>query len=357
MISFISCQRKELEEPYQYLAYIPVSIDWDESLLELESVANVSIYFYPTDGSAIVKKLSDDIYFNVVELPVGEYRVLIFNDLVNNVSGLSYNNESSYDEFSVHITEGDSSTPYYYDLTDDEVLVTAHSRMATWTMDEFIVDDAMIEYTRSNDFDEYIELVRTKSKSRSADADIDEDSDEIISLPDSKSTLVTKSMTSSLEDLSSVITQPLTTVLNIRVRVLNLNNAMTFETIMKGTANGAYFTQGENIVTDKTHLYHMIVTDREYDDPAYGIDGYVNFSHNTFGRVPDNEKYIITFHITVQSGELYEFERDITDLVRAYDGGTIDIDLTLGDDIISLPSISEPGFNVNDWGDDVVIYL
>ncbi|MFI3281783.1 MAG: DUF5119 domain-containing protein [Rikenellaceae bacterium] len=361
-----ACVRQELEDPYQYLAHIPIGIDWSESLLDMDQVGNVSIYFYPKDGSARIEKLSDDLYYNLVELPIGEYSVLIFNDLINNVSGVSFNNASTCDQFSVNLMQTDPSTPTFYDLATGEVLAGAHSRMASWYLDEFIVDDSMVEYTRSTDFDEYIATVRSKSsKSNQSDSKGDEGDDEAqggesskSDESDSKSDDETKSTSKAIEEISNVVPQPVTSIVNVTVRVENLNNTQTFETLLRGTANGSLLAANTNIAVEgQTHLYHTIVANRSYDDPDNGIDGTVTFSHNTFGREPTDESYSITFEILLQSGKLCEFERDVTDQVVSQDGKIIEIDLTGDDELITLPEYSEAGFNVGDWDNDVQVYL
>ncbi len=363
--TLLSCNRQELVDPYKYLAYIPVSTDWSDSQLDMSEVGNVSIYFYPTGGGEPVIKISNNLNFNLVELPVGEYSVLIFNDMVDNIKGVNFSNESSYDNFSVGTIEEGVTLPTFYAIDSSvERLATQHSRVASWSMDEFTVDETMIEYTRSTEFDSYIAEVRSRSESRGDYTSSKSDSEGAstrVELPESKSVEVTKAMTKSLEELSNVEVAPLTTIVNISVRVINLNNAMTIETVLKGTASGSYFTQEQNISDDgRSQLYFLEVSDREYDDPTNGIDGYINFSHNTFGRVAEDEEYTLFFDITTQTGDVVTFERDITDaiLTNIEENCTIEIDLEVENDgVITLDPYEEAGFSVDGWEDDVTLYL
>ncbi len=360
-----SCQRQELEDPYQYLAYIPISMDWSNSLLDLDEVGNVSIYFYPSGGGEPIVKTSGDLYYKLVELPVGSYRVLIFNDLINNIKGVEFNNHTSYDDFRVNFIEDTTTTPTYYQMEEQDALATEHSRVAAWYLDELVVDATMVEYTRSEEFEEYIAQVRSKSESKSAavtkEGSSSSDDEEPLVLPTSKSAEITKSATKALEDLSNVVPDPETTILSVKVRVENLNNAQYIETTIKGTAAGTYLgSDAAHTVDEQTLVYDMVVTNREYDDPSYGVDGYVNFSLNTFGRVDDDEEYTIYFYVVLQNGELLEFERDVTEQFITSEGGTIEINLGDEDDTemgIELPEYSEAGFDVSGWDDSVDVYL
>ncbi len=362
----LSCQRKEIEPSSLFYAHIPISLDWSNSLLDLSDVGNVSIYFYPVDGGDPVVNFSSDLYYKLVELPIGEYNVLVFNDLVYNIKGVDFDSPTSYDDFTVSYVEN-NIMPNFYDMAADEVLSTEHSRVASWSYEGFGVDISMVEYTRSTEFESYIEEVRSKSISRrsatsssdgsSSDAVLVEE-DYTIELPVTKTTL-TKSATRALEEFSNVVPEPVTTILDFRVRVLNLNNAAVFETSVRGMTKGAYLSSREKFAKDDNPLiYNTTVTNREYDDPDYGIDGYVNFSLNTFGRVQsDDENYSISFRVILHTGEMASYERDITDQMISGSGGTIDIDLTDSETLISLTEYSEPGFGVTGWGDDVIINL
>lgn len=359
----VSCHRQKLEEPYMYLSHIPVSIDWDESLLDMKQVGNVSLYFYPKNGGEPIVKVSDDLYYNLIELPIGEYSVLIFNDMINNVVGVSYLDEKVYDNFSVNMREKVNHVPGFYEPASEEVFVTPHSRMAGWSLGELVVDESLVEYTRSEEFKDYIAAVKSRAETRRASSKGSPD----LSGEDTKATRIpmpecsveiTKASEEALEELSNISMQPRTTVIQYRVRVVNLNSAMTFKVFMKGSATGVSLAHDENIPADDTrNVYDLTVANREYDNPDKGIDGYVNFSLNTFGREPRDEKYELSFRVVLQTGELKEFERDITEQMKSQDGHVININLSTDDELLTLPEYTKAGFNVNGWGDDITIYL
>lgn len=366
----ISCERQELEDPYQYLAHIPININWEESLMDLDLVGNVSIYFYPDDGGAPIVKLSDNIYYNMVKLPMGRYSILIFNDLADNIKGIKIFDIDRYTTGNANIIKGDPTTPRYYELADNEVLATPHGRVASWHMDSFVVDEELIKYTRSYEFEKFIAQVKSRAGfSKATD-------NTVISMP-AIAKDIDDEQTKSLEELTNVMMQPETTIVNVRVRIENLNNAMIIETILRGTANGAMLTTDESIVVaNERPIYHQIVKNRTYDDPKNGIDGYIHYTHNTFGRVEDDEQYILIFKIILQTGAMSEYEIDVTDDFISANGRTVNIEIGDFDnpdkpldpdkpvipddpdekpkDPIVLPPFSSAGFNVGDWNNETV---
>ncbi len=348
-----ACHRQELDEPNLFMAHVPIVIDWSESLLNMKRVGNVSLYFYPKDGGEPVVKVSDDLYYNIVQLPIGEYSVLVFNDMIYNVAGMSYLNEESYNHFSVNRVKHGSFEPGFYELCPNEFIVTPHNRMASWRMDHFMVDHSLVQYTRSPAFKGYVAQVRERAATKAPASSVDR-----IPMPD-WSAHITKTSVEELTKLSSIVIQPQTTVINYRVRVKNLNNAMQFKVYMKGSATGTYLAQDVNISSgkDSRNVYDMLVANREYDNPNKGIDGYVNFSLNTFGREDVEEKYELHFIVVLQSGEIKKFDRDITDQMMLDDDRIIKIELVEEHNLLTLPANSEAGFNVDGWGDDIIIYL
>ncbi len=373
-----SCIRQELEERNLSLAYIPVSMDWSSSLMPDGYMANVSIGFYPTDGSTPTIVISDDLEFKVVELPVGEYSVMIHNDIVGNVGGLSFPDYDSYDSASVHIIEQESSGIIYYYPTDSEHVATLHDRAASWSLDYFEVTDEMVSYTRTEEFSEVITLARSSTYSRNASRTASKaagDTDTDQSGESSKSSgsddwsfydddPATRSITRSLEELADVVPQPLTLPLAITIVVENLNNATYIEGVLRGTAHGMTIAGGESFTSsDSDNLYCWTFSDFSYDDSTY-INGSIHYSLNTMGRTYEEaEEYTMELIFALQSGEVTTFSRDITQaILDAVDiSGSIDteieITLDLDDELISLPEALEAGFGVSDWGESEDIYI
>ncbi len=357
----LSCVRQELEESSQFLAYVPVTIDWDESNLEstgVDRIANVSILFYPKDGSSPVTTISDNLTYNLVTLPIGEYSVLIYNDIYNNIRNITFDNTSSFDEISTRITEDYDTSPLYYTSDEPETLALDHGRVAWYHLEDFTVDKTMVEYTRSQDFGDYI--VATKSIYSRGDGTITKSV-----MPTETSTLSTvdtKSVTKSLESLLDLKPQPKTSTVTIVIRVENLNNAVyngaiySFGATTRGFAHGSYFTKDDDFqLSDDKLIYYNAITDYTFDEN--GVDGYVSYSFNCFGRSPEDE-YSISLQVIELSGELFEADIDITQLVvDAEDLSNIYIDLSSDSEKVTLPEYEEVGFNVKGWGDSETVYL
>ncbi len=355
LLNGAACQRQTLEDPDLSLAYIPISIDWSESLLESGYTANVSIYFYPTDGGEPYVTISDDIYFALAKVPVGEYSVLIFNDIYDNLSGVKYADENSYKDISTKAVEVGATSGFYHDVTTDEKLVSNHDRVAAWRIDNYVVSDDMVSYTRTGAFEEVIEITKSKSKSRaeSAASRSDEaEADDKIIYEDA-----TRSLSKALDDLANVVPTPITTIINLNIRVLNLNSAESIECIMKGTAAGSYLSSESKIVdSSRDVIYIFNLTNRSYDDPENPVDGVVTYTLNTFGRLEEDETYEMEFNIILSTGELKTITRDVTEQMTSEMTLTIDINLDEESDThIELPESLEPGFSVGDWGDQEII--
>ncbi len=366
ILSVSSCHRQELEDPNLFLAHIPVSIDWTESLLSMKQVGNVSLYFYPKGGGEPIVKVSDNLYYNLIELPIGEYSVLVFNDMVNNVVGVSYQDDAAFDRFSVNMIQTKNYVPGFYEIGANEVIVTPHSRMGGWCLDKLIVDESVVRYTRSEAFKGYIMKLKSRASAMMAavklDSNVSGSNKEDISVkapipPFSND--ITKASLEALNDLSDVVIQPKTTVIDYRVRVENLNSAMQIKVYMKGNAKGTYLAKGDNISADKPsrNVYELMVANREYDNPDKGIDGYINFNLTTFGREPMDEKYELSFVVVLQTGEIKTYERDITNQMVLESGKKIKIELIDKDNLLTLPVSSDAGFNVDGWGDDIIVNL
>lgn len=377
----VSCHRKDLEDPYLYNAYIPIVIDWSESLVVEEEIANVSIYFYPSDGGDPIVKISDDIYFNVVQVPAGSYSVLIINEMVGDIEGISYENYYDYSEFKAMSNEDLAASPSYYTSSSSERFVLEHERVGTWTLDNFVVDNAMIEYTRSSGFGDYLTMAEGVASSKSGSSEeyssAAPSSAELLDLLNS-TTAVSSSATKAIETLSTIYTQPATTIVNLYVRIQNLNSANEIETVFRGTASGYHVVEDRNLAPESgtTNIYNFMMEERSYDDPTAGTDGWLTHTFNTFGRPDSNESYSLEFDIVLNTGELMSFHRDVTAQVLEQDGHIIDIYIVDGDgashsdddgdgyiddngegEIVLPEDDAATGFEVNPWGDAIVIPL
>lgn len=294
---------------------IKASVDWSESNIDPTNIHNLSIYAYPEGGDAPYLKVSGDVESATINLLDGFYSLLIFNDVVEDIAGLKFENSDSYDEFLAKIVETTLPTTAYYSMASDEVLATTHGQLATWHMDqlEVIVDTEVCPYCG--------ELHNEQI-------------------------------------LIDVVPTPTTTICSFRVYVDNLNNAQTIQGVVKGFAAGAYLLSGDRIsMEDKTVIYSFSFTSATYTDEK-SKDGYVEAQIITFGKVPDaSQTYELELDIILNNGELEKFTRDITDQVMEQENVKILITLESDDDKITLPDGDGTGFGVEAWGEKEAILL
>ncbi len=340
----IACHRKELENIDYAIAYIPISTDWSNSLVETEEMSNISIHIFPDDGSEPTVIVSSNHTFNVVQLPIGVYSILIFNEMISDLDGVDFQEETTYDNINVNITQK-STQPLYHSVADDEHLTTHHDHIAAWHLDELIVDQDMVEYTLTDEFKQYITIAKTRSTAENR-----------LTL----SAAVNSQITRSLDSLSSTAPTPVTTIMSITVGVENLNSAASIEAILSGTTSGSTLVSRSdtNSTGDATTIYDFTFSDWVYDNTDDPTDGEIYYTLNTFIKEEDSdESYQLKLSFLLHTGEMKIFYRDITDQIVVDNDHEVDIELTIGDDAISLPESESPGFTVNGWGDAVHVTL
>lgn len=94
----------ELIEEDNSCLYV-LDIDWSE-MDELPT--GMTVHFYPSDGRFPYIRLSNEVEHLEVVLPQDEYRVLVFNQSVNEFASLSFTGEGAWDTFMVEAKEFDS---------------------------------------------------------------------------------------------------------------------------------------------------------------------------------------------------------------------------------------------------------
>ncbi len=302
------CHRQKLGVNLGVDNNIPISVDWSEANLTSDYLNNMSVYFFAEDGSAPYIKYSSSIDSTNVSLPEGTYSVLIINEFVEDLTGLSFSNTDSYQNFTARAILS-SSTSLYYDLDSSETLYSAGERLAAWRLDNF-------------------EVIRIGECCCSAEYTTSE----------------------SLLDLQPT---PVTALNTITVRMENLNNASTIEGILKGSATSALLSTNVRIDTESdSTIYAFYFVSRSYDDSSDPVDGTTYTTLITFGKQPlSSASYELELNIILGNGELTSFSRDVTDQVLASDDFNIIINLTDSSTLITLPESTGTGFGVEDWGD------
>ncbi len=317
----VGCQRQHIYrlDSQTNSATIIFALDWSESNIGLEEINNISIYAYPEDGSSPYTKVSGDINSAYINLPAGIYSLLVFNDFVGDLKGISFKDIDSFDQFYAEALELNSQSDLYYQLQDDEILSQTIGGLAAWRQESFEV------------------------------------SEDIISCSCCQSDILIESSETELS--LEIYPEPITTRCFVELTIENLNNAAYIEAIIRGLGAGAYLSSGKRfgVADDITTLYSIELSDRTFSSET---DGVVEGSIYTFGKVEEdsNQTYEVVIDIILHSGELVTFTRDVSDQVVAQGNIDIYIDLTTEDGKITLPEGSG-GIGVDSWGNKEGIEL
>lgn len=295
-------------------ATISFAIDWTEANMELSEVSNVSIYAYTPDEVSPYLRISGNINSAYINLPVGTYSLLVFNDAVDDILGVSFSDSDSFDDFSANATLRSSTSDLYYDTTDNEAFASKLGRIAAWSQEEFEVTSEMVACS------------------------------------------ICEQESETIETIIDITPQSITRQCVVELSVDNLNNAQVVQATLIGFASGAYLSSGVNITSSvATTLYSVEMNSYTFSNDT---DGSVKGETTIFGlSASTSTTYQIIFDIILGSGERVTYSREITDQVTAQDGTTIYIELSDDDDKIVLPESSGTGFGVDGWGDNEQIEL
>lgn len=313
-----ACRRQELEEFKESLVYIPITLDWSQSAISPDDIANVSLYFFPEDGSDPYLTISGSVDSMGVWLPLGGYSILIFNDAVGDLYSMSFSNQQSYSLFSASASEVDDLRSYYQ-KESVEAIFSVTDRLAVWRKGYFEISSDL----------------------------------ECCQCP-----LLYSSMATVSDTLLNLQPVPLTVDNTITVSFENLNSAMTIEGALKGSAYAANLSTNAREQSLVQSVYLCDFSRRVYDDESNPTDGDAIATLLSFGKEPvDGASYTLELNVVLSSGELMSFSRDVTDQVEASDDFNIIISLVDSTDMISLPVSSVAGFGVESWGDSENVNL
>ncbi len=317
-----TCERRPLEDDFGIMALIPVKIDWSKSNIPVTDasgngyVHRVSLRFFPKDGSpAFDRYLEMNVIEDKIEVPIGEYSVVAFNESVYDVyweDAIRFSDVDSYADFAATIVLDDAANyPFYHPLPGEELIVEPF-RLASWSLDDFAVTRETVTRTRS----------ATRTASRADDPE---------------------------NALTRIVMRALTHNVNVSAHVENLSSAQLLQGAMRGFARTVYMASGETAHTPATYIFKLNSRVWDAGSQAHGT---VSRSFLSFGRLPQNEQYWVDVDAVFIDGSVHDEQLlwNVTDQVTAHPKGAIDkyIDLAL-----QLPLITE-GIFVGDWDDEVI---
>ncbi|MFI3302974.1 MAG: DUF5119 domain-containing protein [Rikenellaceae bacterium] len=365
LLATVSCERQTIYDPAYLNASIPITIDWSASNVDESDINNVSIYFYPTDGSDALLTYSTNPNFAVVYVPEGEYNILIHNEMIDNMLGLSFDQTTSHGSFSV-LTQKLNSAAYtmFYTEESGQQLINESEAAGAWSYEGFEVTRDMIEYTRSDTFAAIIAEVRSRAQSRSSSV-FSFDATTLAITYASSDDPTESAITRSLESLSAIQTEPRSAKFNISVAVQNLNSAQYAEGVLRHLADGVVMSSGELIYPESgTENYNFFkFTDYTYDDST-NTDGVMTYDlvNSGIDLRDATTQHIFHLKFLLHTGVLVEEDVDITDQLTSATN-TLNIDINIGNQYnngttdIVLPESTSGGFTVDSWGEIVSVPL
>ncbi len=292
-------------------AVIPVAVDWSISGItptensydtEGDYVHRVSLRFFPHDGSdPFDRYLEGNIYDGTIELPVGVYSVVAFN-------------ESIYDSYwngVFEFTDVDDFDNFMVQLVDeDEEYSTEAYKLASWSLEEYEVTDAMVVASRAT--------------------------------------------TSTIEsELEQIVLQPLTCYVKVTANIENLSSAQNVYCDVSGFSNKTYMASGESHSDQTTHAMELISRDYTDDENTHGAISHERLilTKSTY----DEAEFKLKFEILLSDGTLHSpdepLEFDVKHQLTRY--ATEDFELSAD---FSLPEMSG-GIDVEGWENEEVVTI
>ncbi|MGL5786754.1 MAG: DUF5119 domain-containing protein [Bacteroidales bacterium] len=323
----ISCERQTLYDACKHkTALIPVKINWIYSGInpngdsEDDLVHKVSFRFFPVDGGEPFELyLEGNVNEGYLEVPIGEYDLLIMNESVMEQYWKDYvkfSDINSFGKISAEILPFDPSLFEYYKPLPEEQFTKDIPKMAACSVRDYQISFETVTETRGTDR----ELLRNHTL--------------------------------------YVDMQRITHDCKVIANVKNLKYAQLIRGANRKLANKIYLGSRIPHYSPATHLF--VFNGRK---PVNGsqTDGTTERTFRTFGILPQTVVYSLGVDIILTDGCRFmsdggsPFEYDVTHYLYDYFNKTPD-DRVLKDYIeipltLSLPQV-DGGIDVGDWGDD-----
>lgn len=263
-----SCERRPLEDEYVDMARLQVAIDWSRSGIPKDGggkygIHRATLLFYPqSGGEALEYYLEEDIFHREIEIPVGVYSVLVFNETPDESDWTSiyFTGVESYQTFAAHVkTETQKGL---YTRTTENNLCKQPDPLAAWSLERFEVTQDMVEETR-----------------QAASG---------------------RTVSSQIHALTGIQPLPRSQRVLIKARVVNLSSAIQATGLVKGVVTGVMMASGECINEYASHA--VLLNGRQME--ANGKDGTIGATMYMFGQKP-NETYEFQTDFVLNDGTLY----------------------------------------------------
>jgi hypothetical protein len=321
-----------LYDELNYTALIPVRIDWSASGLSMSEMHRASVWFFPKNNSAPLEyRLEGNLTYREIEVPVGVYSVLVFNETVDagDWNTITFTGTRRYDTFAAMSVP--DAVRGFYTRSEALPLIKSPEPLAAWSLDHFEVTLEMVRLTHT--------VIRKQET------------------PGTRNPLEIE-----VPELTEIKPLPRFERMTITARVANLVSSMQVTGTIDGMAGGVYLVSGEKIPAVSAHAF--ILNGRLYDDNKK--DGTTTRTFNTFGCLSSSVvRNTLDLDFMLTDGTFHPRQNfDATKLITMVPNTliptksiTVGYDLRAGDHPIPLPSVDvDAGITVNDW-DEVIVPL
>ena len=335
LFSTLSCIRRPLEEGFIQSALIPVKFDWTYSYLnpdiDQENLYNASVWLYahsgtPFSGKSYMEYSLATSKGGEIEVPVGVYRVLAFNNSIRSFSSnCGFRGVDNYETFEYFVHPATR--------VDGSKSVSEPDLLAVWRSDYFEVTADMISISRNIDTE-----IAEESRSK---AEI------------------------GLNQLLNIAPTRLTCNVSVSVYAAKINHSKSATGLLRGMAQSVKLWSEERF-NYSSYLFPFEKRDIRRSDIFFGN---VSANFRSMGPVQEDDSRSsldVRFELTAEDDDgnthypalgILPFSFDVTDQVESSTPTTLwTVVIEIGDDEddpdITLPNVNPGGFSpgVGDWG-------
>lgn len=307
------CERRPLDcKPPT--ALVPVKVDWGKSGLSVSQssgsgdVHRLSLRFFPKNGSAAFDRyLEGNVAEGSVEVPLGKYSVVAYNEAISDpywTSSVFFTDADDYSKFAANIMPTDISAYSFYDPVPGEVLVAEPLRLASWSLDDLEITKDMVQNECG---------------------------------PNGNVTTA----------LTGITMRPLTHNVNVQAQVQNLSSVQFMQGALRGLPDKVYMATGVTAQSAATHIFTF--SNRQWNTGST-TDGMTEKNFLSFGRMPAASQYMLHIDVLFVTGEVYNPSTpllyDVSSQVNSTSGSDISVKVS-----VALP-YKQGGIDVGGWDDE-----
>ena len=321
LLAATSCTHKDLCLMHPHAAPMRINVDWSE-FTEKETPSGMTVIVYPQDGGAPIFTRSNTISHVLVNLPVGTYNSIVFNQSETEFGSLELRNLNNF--HSAEVTAIQAPTKWYTTKDQNERIVHEPEWFGTDNEENAEVTAQMLEQG-AKDF--------------------------IESTKDTKSGI----------DFIFHKTQNIIHTVNVTVHIKNIYNLRSARAALEGMAEGYKLGAGKRSTSQATHLMENWTLETNPQDPTQGT---IKAQIQCFG-LPDGHKATPaenTFNLSmlmVDNQTILDYKFQVGHLFTADEDDhlTLYLELDLGK---PLPDVKPEGgqgggfdATVDDWGEEI----